>query len=166
LPQKTTVGDVCFIRKESKILLLRRVKEPLKGKWTGVGGKTQFYEEPLESCAREVKEETGLDVQPELAGVITTINIAKHTKWLLFTYVANSFKGELKQSKEGILEWVDEKKLYKRDLAFIRVALPYMLDRKRKDLITGKIIHDGKKVLSCILREKKKTIFEISNNQS
>jgi len=77
LPRKTTVGDVCFIRKEEKILLLRRDREPLKGKWTGVGGRTRFFEEPLESCAREVKEETGLDVRPELAAVITTINIAR-----------------------------------------------------------------------------------------
>lgn len=160
---KTTVGDVCFIRKDGKVLLLRRDKKPMKGKWTGVGGKTEFHEEPLESCLREVKEETGLDIEPKLAGIITTINKAERSKWFLFVYVANSYRGELKQSREGILEWVNEEKLYEKDLAFIRVSLPYILHRERKGLITGKIIHDGREVLGCILRDEEKILLQIPN---
>jgi len=162
LIRKTTVGDVCFIRKSGKVLLLRRDKEPLKGKWTGVGGKTEFHEEPLESCIREVKEETGLEVKPELAGIITTINTKKDSKWFLHVYVANSCKGELKQSSEGVLEWVSEEEIYEKDLvAFSRISLPYILNRKRKGLVTGKIIHDGEKVLSCVLREEKRTLLKV-----
>jgi len=163
LAPKTTVGDVCFIRKDGKVLLLRRDKKPMKGKWTGVGGKTEFHEEPLESCLREVKEETGLDIEPKLAGIITTINKAERSKWFLFVYVANSYRGELKQSREGILEWVNEEKLYEKDLAFIRVSLPYILHRERKGLITGKIIHDGREVLGCILRDEEKILLQIPN---
>jgi len=165
LVQKTTVGDVCFIRKNGKVLLLRRNKEPMKGKWTGVGGKTEFFEEPLESCLREVKEETGLDVKPELAGIITTINKAEGSKWFLFVYVANGYHGELKQSREGILEWVSEEKLYEKDLVFIRVSLPYILHRERKGTITGKIIHDGTKVLSCILRDEEKILLKMPDER-
>ncbi len=160
MSEETTVGNVCFIRKGEKVLLLRRDREPMKGRWTGVGGKTKFYEEPLESCIREVREETGLDVEPKLAGIITTVNKSTHSKWFLFVYVSESYKGELKPSHEGVLEWVDEKKLYGKDLALIKVSLPYILNRKRKDVITGKIVHDGKKVLSCILREKEKVLLE------
>jgi len=163
LIRKTTVGDVCFIRKDRKVLLLRRDKEPMKGKWTGVGGKTKFLEEPLESCLREVKEETGLDIEPKLAGVITTINKAKGSKWLLFVYIADSYHGELKPSREGILAWVNEGKLYEKDLAFIRVSLPYILHQKRKGIITGKIIHDGREVLSCILRDEEKILLQMPN---
>lgn len=158
---KVTVGDVCFIKKDRKVLLLRRDKEPMKGKWTGVGGKTKFFEEPLESCMREVKEETGLDIEPKLAGVITTINKAKGSKWLLCVYIANGYDGELKQSREGILEWVNEDRLYEKDLAFIRVSLPYILHKERKGTITGKIIHDGKEVLGCILRDEKKNLLKM-----
>jgi len=163
LVRKTTVGDVCFIRKDGKVLLLRRSKEPMKGKWTGVGGKPEFFEEPLESCLREVKEETGLDIKPELAGIITTINKARGSKWLLFVYVADSYRGDLKQSREGILEWVDEEKLHEKDMAFIKVSLPYVLNRKRKGIITGKILHNGKDVLGCILRDEKNILLKISN---
>jgi len=136
----------------------------MKGRWTGVGGKTEFFEEPLESCIREVKEERGLDIEPKLAGIITTINKAKGSKWFLFVYVANSFHGESKPSPEGILEWVKEEKLYEKDLAaFVKVSLSYILHRERKSIITGKIIHDGRKVLDCILRDEEKVLLQMPN---
>jgi len=138
----------------------------MKGRWTGVGGKTEFIEEPIESCIREVKEETGLDIEPKLAGVITTINKAKGSKWFLFVYVANSYHGELKQSREGILEWVREEKLYEKDLAFIKVSLPYILHSERKGVITGKIIHDGRKVLGCILRDEEKVLLQMPKKRN
>jgi len=155
------VGDVCFIRKDEKVLLLLRKKEPMKGKWTGVGGKTEFDEEPLESCIREVKEETGLEIQPELAGVLTTINIRENSKWFLFMYVADDWKGKMKRSREGLLEWVSQERLHEKQLAFVGISFPYVLDRKRRSLITGKILHDGQKVMSCVLREGKKALINI-----
>lgn len=161
MSEDKTVGSVCFIRKGGRMLLLRRDREPMKDRWTGVGGKTKFYEEPLESCIREVREETGFDVEPKLVGIITTINKSTRSNWLLFVYVADSCKEELKQCHEGTLEWVDEKELYGKDLALIKVSLPYILNTERKDIITGKIIHDGKKVLSCILREKERILLKI-----
>lgn len=102
MSERTIVGNVCFIRKDGKVLLLRRSRVPMKDKWTGVGGKTEFYEEPLESCIREVKEETGLDIEPRLAGVITTINKSIGFKWFLFVYVADGCKGRLRQCHEGV----------------------------------------------------------------
>jgi len=165
LVPKTTVGDVCFIRKDREVLLLRRDKEPMKGRWTGVGGKTKFFEEPRESCLREVKEETGLDIEPKLAGIITTINEAEGSKWFLFVYIANGYHGELKQSSEGTLEWVDQEKLYEKDLAFIRISLPYILHGRRKGVITGKITHDGKEVLGCILRDEEKILLQMPNER-
>lgn len=161
MSEEITVGNVCFIRKDGKVLLLRRDEEPMKGRWTGVGGKTKFYEDPLESCIREVREKTGLNVKPKLAGIITTVNKSTRSKWFLFVYVADSCKEELKRCQEGVLEWVDEKELYGKNLALIKVSLPYILDRKRKDIITGKIVHDGKKVLSCILRKKESLLLKI-----
>lgn len=104
LAGKIMIGNVCFIRKDGKVLMLLRSKEPMKGKWTGIGGKTEFDEEPLESCVREVKEETGLEIEPELVGVITTINKRNNSKWLLFVYTADDYRGELRHGSEGILQ--------------------------------------------------------------
>ena len=153
--QNVIAGSVCFIRKNNKVLLLRRNREPSKNKWTGVGGKAEFQEEPLETCIREAKEESGLDIKPELVGVLANINKSVNNKLLLFVYVANGYKGTLKESDAGPLEWVNEEDLYKKDLiGFIKIVLPYILHKNRKKMITGKIVHDNQgDVLSCILRE-------------
>jgi len=161
LASNVFVGDVCFIRRDEKVLLLLRKKEPMKGKWTGVGGKTEFDEEPLESCIREVKEETGLEIQPELAGVLATINIKENSKWLLFMYVADDWKGKMKRSPEGSLEWVSQERLHEKKLAFVGISFPYILDRERRSLITGKIVHDGQKIMSCVLREGRRALLNI-----
>ena len=125
--------------------------------------KNEFGEEPLESCVREVREETGLDIKPKLAGVITTINKPVGSKWLLFVYTTSGCRGKLIQCREGTLEWVDEERICERDLTgFIRVLLPPILSKTRKDMLTGKIIHDEKgEVLSAALREKDKIVLRI-----
>jgi 8-oxo-dGTP diphosphatase len=131
----------------------------MQGKWTGVGGKTQFLEEPLESCIREVKEETGLDIKPELRGVATTINIVDNSKWFLFVYIADQFTGEVKECNEGTLEWIDENELYKKNLiGFIEKMLPYVFDKK-EGIFTGKFLHDDEgNVKSYVLRRGKETL--------
>jgi 8-oxo-dGTP diphosphatase len=131
----------------------------MQGKWTGVGGKTQFFEEPYESCVREVKEETGLDVKPMLRGVVVTINIVDNSKWFLFVYVADRFTGKMKKCEEGMLEWVDKDEVYKKNLiGFIEKMLPYVLD-KEKCVFTGKFLHDDEgNIKSYILRRGRKTL--------
>ena len=162
-PKNAWIGNVCFIKKSGRVLLLCRSKEPMKGKWTGVGGKTKFFEEPLESCIREVKEETGFDVEPKLAGIITTVNKPKNYEWILFIYFANGYKGELRKCSEGALKWVEEEKVYEEDLiGFIRIVLPYIISKERKGIITGKIIHDERgDVLSGIIRNENSILLRI-----
>lgn len=55
---------------DGKVLLIRRAREPFKGEWAIPGGKIED-DETAEQCARrEMKEETGLDVEPvKLTGI-------------------------------------------------------------------------------------------------
>lgn len=74
--KKIVIGNVCFIvdRKNNKVLLLKRNREPMQTMYTGVGGKTLPEESPFDSCIREAKEETGLDIsEVNLRGVVKTI---------------------------------------------------------------------------------------------
>lgn len=60
------VGAV--ILRGSEVLLIRRGKAPFKGHWSIPGGKIEFGE-PLEmALAREIREETGVEV--EILGLI------------------------------------------------------------------------------------------------
>jgi 8-oxo-dGTP diphosphatase len=55
---------------EGRVLLARRAKEPFKGRWDIPGGFLDEGEHPLDGLRRELREETGLDVEPlEFLGV-------------------------------------------------------------------------------------------------
>jgi len=56
------VGGVVIHRK--RVLLIRRKHEPLKGEWSLPGGLVELGEELHEALRRELKEETGLEVEP------------------------------------------------------------------------------------------------------
>jgi 8-oxo-dGTP diphosphatase len=50
---------LCFLTRGDDILMLKRNKAPNRGLWNGVGGKLAPGETPVDSCLREVWEETG-----------------------------------------------------------------------------------------------------------
>ena len=57
-----TVDAAVFLLSEgkAKVLLIKRKKEPFKGKWAFPGGFVEMDEELEEAVARELAEETGL----------------------------------------------------------------------------------------------------------
>ena len=55
------VGGVAFV--DGRVLLIKRRFEPLAGRWSLPGGALEVGETLAEGLAREMKEETGLDVE-------------------------------------------------------------------------------------------------------
>jgi 8-oxo-dGTP diphosphatase len=143
MEKKITIGNVCFIKdpKENKILFLKRNREPMKNKFTGVGGKTNFSEDIYDSCRREAKEETGLLIEPKLKGVIKTILEDESSSWILFVFAANKELCPLSYCNEGELQWISFKEIEKIDLiGFIKKLVPFILDEK--SFFHGTIKHD------------------------
>ncbi len=64
--------DAIILNESGEILLIRRDVKPFKGRWTLVGGRVEVEDDNIEhTLIREVKEETGLDVEiMNLAGII------------------------------------------------------------------------------------------------
>ena len=137
------LSTLCYIDKNSQILLLHRTKksiDPNGGKWIGVGGKLEQNESPDECIIREVYEETGLHIQPQLRGILTFI-LPKWENELTFLYTSNNFEGTLKECNEGQLHWIDKDKvldlnLWEGDKHF----LPKLLETN--DFFTMKLVYD------------------------
>jgi ADP-ribose pyrophosphatase YjhB (NUDIX family) len=63
-PGHPLVGVGGVVVRRGRVLLIRRGNEPLKGAWSIPGGLLELGEELAEGVRRELKEETGLEVEP------------------------------------------------------------------------------------------------------
>ncbi|HYU47471.1 MAG TPA: NUDIX hydrolase [Terriglobales bacterium] len=69
-PDNPLVGVGAVIVQDSRVLLIRRGQPPLLGEWSLPGGVLECGETLREAVVREVREETGLVVEPgEMLGV-------------------------------------------------------------------------------------------------
>lgn len=103
--------NLCMVYDDKdNILVLDRVK----GDWAGVtfpGGHIEEGESISASVIREVKEETGLDIQsPVLCGVKQWQN-ADGTMYLVLFYKTNKFSGTIQSSDEGKVFWIKRAEL-------------------------------------------------------
>jgi mutator protein MutT len=63
-PDRPTVGVGGVLIHEGRVLLIRRGKEPLRGRWVVPGGTVELGETLETALVREMREETGLAVVP------------------------------------------------------------------------------------------------------
>lgn len=84
-------GAVVF--RGDDVLLIRRGRAPLKGSWSLPGGKIEFGETAIEAVAREVREETGCEI--EVIGLIDVVDrIDPGSHYVLADYAARWISGE------------------------------------------------------------------------
>ena len=63
-PQTPMVGVGAVVIDGDQVLLIRRGQQPMKGQWSLPGGALEVGETLLDGVRREVREETGLEVEP------------------------------------------------------------------------------------------------------
>ena len=114
------LATLCYIKKDGKTLMLHRTKKENdihEGKWVGVGGKIEKGEAPEECAVREVFEETGLKAEElKLRGLLTFPDFNNSEDWYGYLYVVEKFSGEIIESPEGDLKWVEDSKLFELDM--------------------------------------------------
>jgi 8-oxo-dGTP diphosphatase len=77
-PERPIVGVGGVVIEDERVLLILRGSEPLKGQWSIPGGTLELGETLMEGTARELKEETGLEVRVlEMIEVFERINFGR-----------------------------------------------------------------------------------------
>lgn len=141
------LGTLCYLRKGGKTLMVHRIKKPNdmhQGKWNGLGGKLEQGETPEECAIREIYEESGLVVKNLVyKGLLTFPGFADEEDWYAFVFVATDFEGELIDSPEGRLDWVDDAGLLDLNLwEGDRLFIPWL---DRPGIFSGKLTYrDGR----------------------
>jgi 8-oxo-dGTP diphosphatase len=97
----------CVLVRNEKILLLQK---PRRGWWVAPGGKMEPGESVKDSCVREFREETGINLKnPQLKGVFTMViqeDGQLLSEWMMFTFFATeSDSMNFVDSDEGKLDW-------------------------------------------------------------
>lgn len=111
-PKHPMVGVGAVIKRKNSILLIKRGKEPGKGNWSIPGGLVELGETVTEAVKREVKEETGLEVEIDhLLDVVTSIIKDDNRKvkyhYVLIDYLVYPKEGELCLSSDASdVRWV------------------------------------------------------------
>lgn len=100
------IWTVCMIQDGDKVLLLDRQHDHFKG-FIPPGGKVDFPESIVEGAIREVKEETGLEVENLVyKGLYEYVNPVANDRYMIFNYLTKDFTGELLDNPpEGKLVW-------------------------------------------------------------
>lgn len=107
--EKVELTVLCMIYKEDKILLQNRKAKDWRG-YTFPGGHVETGESFVEAARREMKEETGLEVQKlQLCGVKQFP--IEGGRYIVFLFKTDQFSGELVSSEEGEMCWMKRSEL-------------------------------------------------------
>jgi 8-oxo-dGTP diphosphatase len=133
-PDRPIVGVGGVVVDNHRALVVRRATEPLKGQWSIPGGMLELGEKLRDGIAREVREETGLEIEAgEVLDVFDSIfpdaNGGFQYHYVLIDFLCRPVGGQLQASSDvDAAQWVtsDElDQLHMRDvtIAVIRKAL-------------------------------------------
>lgn len=108
--ERAELTVLCLLCRGQEILLQNRAKQDWQG-WTLPGGHVEPGESFVQAAAREMREETGLEVQNlRLCGVKQFPIEAG--RYIVLLFRSDCFSGELRSSPEGEMRWVPRADLH------------------------------------------------------
>jgi len=103
--------------KGDRLLLIERANEPSKGNWSFPGGRIELGETILEATRREVREETGLEIEPLALFQVYDHIVRDDASAIQFHYIVHYVRaaylhGELHAQDDATqASWVTESEL-------------------------------------------------------
>ena len=139
-PRHPLVGVGGVVIHRNRALLIRRGSEPLKGEWSIPGGMLELGEELAAGVQRELKEETGLEVEP-LESILVFDRIMRKGRRVKYHYVIVDYlcrrkRGRLRPASDVVdARWVrreDLPKYHLTDMATAVISRGFELMGKRR----------------------------------
>jgi len=94
--------DIIMKRKDNSVILIRRKKEPFKEHWALPGGFLEYGETAEHAAIREMKEETGLDIEIiKLVGVYSDPSRDPRGHVISIAFLAKEVGGDLTASDDA-----------------------------------------------------------------
>jgi 8-oxo-dGTP diphosphatase len=136
------VGVGGVVVRDGRVLLARRGKEPLYGRWVVPGGTVELGETLEQALVREMREETGLEVEPLL--VLTVFDRIERDgdrvlyHYVIVDYLCRSRSGEAKAASDALeVAWATPAELEDYDLP--PKALEVVQDAFQKAATSGAV---------------------------
>lgn len=123
----------------NRILLIKRKNDPYRDYWSLPGGRVQTKESLFEATAREVYEETGLNV--EVVRLLGKQKVSKldHRAFEIYVYLAQVVGGSLQAGSDALeARWVNLDEL---DSLTLTPDLDGFLRKNLPEIATGLINH-------------------------
>lgn len=144
------LGVLCYIKDRGKTLFLHRNKkqhDEMQNQWIGLGGKIEEGEFPHDAVIREVFEESGLTIVPEIRAVVGFFNQNNADEnWYAYVFAATQFQGKLlEDTKEGTLQWIEDSQIEQLPLLDGDRILLHLLTGE--EFISAKFVYADKQLL-------------------
>lgn len=144
----------CYLLKDNRVLMLHRGlhKSRFPGFWMGPGGHQEVNESVLDTCKRELKEETGMEGKNFRLRVVATHYYPHDDKvYLVFIFLADYSGGEPGATEDGTLEWVDVDKVAQLDKLYpdLKVNLPAALKDSPDVTYTHLVFNENSEIVSA-----------------
>ena len=147
----------CYLIKGNEVVVAKYKKGNKKeGYYDIPGGKIEEGESPKQTAIREMKEETGIEIQNLKYKGIMTIEYPDRM-FILDTFISREYEGEPQEFEENTSEWIDIDELLKKEKILSNIIL---LD---KFLIKG-LIDDNRNFNLHIKVDEQENILGIDYN--
>ncbi len=144
----------CYLIKDNEVVVTKYKKGNKKeGYYDIPGGKIEEGESPKQTAIREMKEETGIEIQNLKYKGIMTIEYPNRM-FIFDTFISKEYEGKPQEFEENTSEWIDIDELLKKEKILSNIIL---LD---KFLIKG-LIDDNRNFNLHIKVDEQENILEI-----
>ena len=123
-PDAPIVGVSALVIHKDKVLLVRRGKDPDKGRWSIPGGVIETGETIENALKREIFEECGVKIRvKKLLNVVEKIFFDSQEKpefhYLVLSYLADYLEGDIRPASDVLdVKWVGKEDIEKLDVIF------------------------------------------------